>query len=497
MPDPVLKIPHASTGSFHWEWKKTSEVDPNSVAKTDLSTTIVVIKMPDTKQNTRYHGLDLLRAAMMLLGIVVHVSISYLVRVDGGPPVPWPYADPDHTHVAAFLISFIHMFRMPAFFLIAGFFAGLLIDQRGRNDFFSNRFMRILVPLVIGWIILWPLTMLVSLFGITVNDFPEGQRDVSSVLQRLGEQIAISKALISHVPEPHQSPLSLLDTARTIQAAPPRNLQNTDLLHLWFLHHLFLYCVLSLPVAWLLARRPGNLRTSLQAFVRRLVTGNLRWLRIPILGAFTFVLLLQSRDGTGIDTRAGFIPDLTVFITYLFFFMIGWVLYAHRDLIGEIQSGAWTRTIVGTLLLLGAMLLSFVSIIFGLETDTPALNPEIRDTIRSWSRIASQLLQAYGFWFFVLGIIGLAERAFQKANPLVRYLVDASYWIYLAHLPLAMFLPILLHDVRMPGILKMCISLVLVTIPLIVTYHFLVRATFIGRLLNGRRYERRLPWKRS
>ncbi|MDG2030008.1 MAG: acyltransferase family protein [Phycisphaerales bacterium] len=453
--------------------------------------------MPETKQNTRYHGLDLLRAAMMLLGIVVHVSISYLARVDGGPPVPWPYADPDHTHAAAVLISFIHMFRMPAFFLIAGFFAGLLIDQRGRSAFFSNRFMRILVPLVIGWMILWPLTMVISLFGITVNDFPEGQRNVSSVLQGLGEQIAVSRALSSHIPEPQHSVLSLLDTARSIQAAPPRRLEHTDLLHLWFLQHLFLYCVLSLPIAWLLARRPGNMRTSLQAFMRRLVTGDLRWLRIPVLGTFTFVLLLQSRDGTGIDTRAGFIPDLTVFITYLFFFLIGWVLHAHRDLIGEIKSGAWIRTIAGTSLLLGSMLLSFTSIVLGIEIDMPALDPEARNAISSWSHIASQLLQAFGFWFFVLGIIGLAERAFEKANPVVRYLVDASYWIYLAHLPLAMLLPILMHDVRMPGILKLGISLVLVTIPLIVTYHFLVRATFIGRLLNGRRFDRRVPWKRS
>lgn len=451
--------------------------------------------MSDPTMNSRYHGLDLLRAAMMLLGIVVHVSISYLVRVDGAPPIPWPYADSDQTHVAAILVGFIHMFRMPAFFLIAGFFAGLLIDQRGRGAFFTNRFTRILIPLVIGWILLWPLTMLVSLFGITMNDFPAGQRTFSTVLERIGEQFAVSRALSSHLPEPQHSVLSILDMARSIQAEPPRRAEHTDLLHLWFLHHLILYCVLSLPIAWLLARRPGNTRAALQRLVRKITTGNMRWLRIPLLGAFTFALLLQSRDGTGIDTRAGFIPDLTVFVTYLFFFMVGWIFYAHRELIGEIKSGAWLRTSAGTLLLLGAMTLSFAHIFLTAEDNTPALNQETRNALREWSLIASQFLQAYGFWLFVLGIIGLAERAFQEANPVVRYLVDASYWIYLAHLPLAMLLPILMHDTRMPGVLKLSISLVLVTIPLLVTYHFFVRATFIGRLLNGRRYDRRLPWK--
>ena len=51
--------------------------------------------------------------------------------------------------------------------------------------------------------------MVISLFGITVNDFPEGQRNVSSVLQGLGEQIAVSRALSSHIPEPQHSVLSL------------------------------------------------------------------------------------------------------------------------------------------------------------------------------------------------------------------------------------------------------------------------------------------------
>ena len=121
--------------------------------------------MTPQSDNPRYHGLDFLRAGMMLLGIVLHVSVSYIVRVEGAPPVPWPYADPDQTHAAFLLTGFIHLFRMPGFFLLAGFFAGLLIDKRGRRAFFGNRVMRILVPLLIGWVVLWPLTMLVESLG--------------------------------------------------------------------------------------------------------------------------------------------------------------------------------------------------------------------------------------------------------------------------------------------------------------------------------------------
>ena len=453
--------------------------------------------MSEPTMNTRYHGLDLLRAGMMLLGIVVHVSISYLIRIDGGPPVPWPYVDPDHSHLAAALVSFIHMFRMPAFFLIAGFFAGLLIAQRGRSEFLTNRFMRLLVPLVIGWILLWPLTMIIGLFGMTLNDVPAGQRSLMAVVDQVGERFALNSITSHHIGQPQSSVIAIIESARQIQSIPPREAEHTDLLHLWFLHHLFLYCVLTIPIAWFLARPAGSIRTKVQRLVREVTIGRLRWLRIPLLGSLTFVLLLQSRDGTGIDTRAGFIPDPLLFIIYLFFFLIGWVFYAHRELIGEIKTGAWYRTIGGTCLLLGAMTFTIVHVLLGVDPTTSAMPPEFRGTLRGTSFIASQLLQSFGFWLFVLGIIGLAERAFQNASPLVRYLVDASYWIYLAHLPLAMLLPTLMHDTRMPGILKMTISIILVTIPLLVTYHFFVRATVIGRLLNGRKYHRALPWRKT
>ena len=452
--------------------------------------------MSEPSMNTRYHGLDLLRAGMMLLGIVVHVSISYLIRLDGGPPVPWPYTDPDHSHVAAALVTFIHMFRMPAFFLIAGFFAGLLIAQRGRSEFLSNRFMRILVPLVVGWMLLWPLTMIIGLFGITLNDVPAGQRSLMTVVEQVGQRFSLNSMTSQHLGLPQSPVLAIIETARQIQSAPPREAEQTDLLHLWFLHHLFLYCLLTAPIAWFLARPAGRARRRMQRIVKEITTGRLRWWRIPLLGTFTFILLLQSRDGTGIDTRAGFVPDPLLFVTYLFFFLIGWVFYTHRDLIGEIKIGAWYRTIAGTGLLFGAMAFTVAHVLLSVDATSTSIPTDTRNALRAASFVASQLLQAFGFWLFVLGIIGLAERALQRANPWVRYLVDASYWIYLAHLPLAMLLPTLMHETRMPGILKMAIAMVLVTIPLVVTYHFLVRATFIGRLLNGRTYDRTPPWRK-
>ena len=75
----------------------------------------------------RFHALDALRAAMMLLGLVLHSAASY-TRTPLGDA--WPYHDP-HTNVAFdLLVFFIHLFRMPLFFVVAGFFAALLYSSR-------------------------------------------------------------------------------------------------------------------------------------------------------------------------------------------------------------------------------------------------------------------------------------------------------------------------------------------------------------------------------
>ena len=50
-----------------------------------------------------------------------------------------------------------HIFRMSLFFFIAGFFGRLLYHKLGARGFWTNRAMRILVPLIVGWVILMPL----------------------------------------------------------------------------------------------------------------------------------------------------------------------------------------------------------------------------------------------------------------------------------------------------------------------------------------------------
>jgi peptidoglycan/LPS O-acetylase OafA/YrhL len=96
-------------------------------------------------------------------------------------------------------------------------------------------------------------------------------------------------------------------------------------------------------------------------------------------------------------------------------------------------------------------------------------------------------------WMLIFGIIGLFVSRVASPRPLVRYLSDASYWMYIVHLPVVIAAAGVLAPFALPALVKFGLTLVTTTLVTIVTYHYLVRASAVGVLLNGRRYGRGLP----
>jgi hypothetical protein len=96
----------------------------------------------------RLHALDAVRATALLLGIVLHGTMSY---VPGITAMGWPIADSSQSETLQVVFFVVHIFRMTTFFLIAGFFAHLLYHRCGLKEFLRNRQDRVLVPLIV-WI---------------------------------------------------------------------------------------------------------------------------------------------------------------------------------------------------------------------------------------------------------------------------------------------------------------------------------------------------------
>ena len=95
---------------------------------------------------------------MMLLGIVLHAAMNYGSTVMEYNVIQ----DPSHSVLFDLLFYAIHIFRMPLFFVLAGFFMALLVEKRGIFLMLKNRYQRILLPFVVFLPIL---TMLIVVVG--------------------------------------------------------------------------------------------------------------------------------------------------------------------------------------------------------------------------------------------------------------------------------------------------------------------------------------------
>lgn len=377
----------------------------------------------------RYHSLDALRASMMLLGLVLHSAAGYVTTPLGGA---WPFRDPHQSVLFDVLVFFIHLFRMPVFFAAAGFFAALLYARDGASGFARNRAMRVLVPLVLFWAAVLPLTGLGLAFAA---------RQVGAPM------------LWDHTgPEP---PL----------------VRQEILGHLWFLYQLLLFYAAAIVVVPLARRVPASLHQRAHAVFRTLVGSPVGAL---LFGALT-TLTMMSMSGAAIDTSASILPPLRILIAYGVFFAFGWLLFANRDLLASFTSRWKLPLAVG--LVLGAAYLFIVVGQFGF-TDG-----------RVWHRTAISIAGP-AIWLLFFGMLGWFGRHLDAPRPIVRYLSDASYWMYITHLVPITFAQGLLAHVDAPSYAKFGIVLGATIVVTLTTYHYIVRPTVVGELLNGRRYPR-------
>jgi len=97
-----------------------------------------------SEESKRIHYLDAMRSIMMMLGVVYH-SAPVFSPVKGA----WFIQSDDTTVLAPAVMGFIHIFRMPVFFMISGYFAVFSIQRYGNDLFIKKRLQRILVPLIV------------------------------------------------------------------------------------------------------------------------------------------------------------------------------------------------------------------------------------------------------------------------------------------------------------------------------------------------------------
>ncbi len=218
--------------------------------------------------------------------------------------------------------------------------------------------------------------------------------------------------------------------------------------HLWFLWHL-----LWLAGAFMLAARLGV----------RFDHSWVWWLVIP-LSVVPQIMMVEPVFGP--DTSDGLIPNPVVLAYYALFFVFGAFFYQR----GIEMRGWWAVAILPAL-----------TVVFW-----PALGL-MYETKAEWAVLASGPLQVGYAWLMCFGMIGLFRLVASKGRDWVRYVSDASYWLYLWHLPLILVAFRLMTDWPVSVHVKFALVCAGTTAVLLGTYHLGVRYTPVGTMLNGRR----------
>jgi glucan biosynthesis protein C len=97
---------------------------------------------------SRNPAFDAARAFLLLLGIILHTASIY------SQIGHWLIADKAQSHYFGYLIEVIHTFRMPAFFLISGYFCGRSLSVQPPRRVARDRLLRLLLPLLTSWLLL-------------------------------------------------------------------------------------------------------------------------------------------------------------------------------------------------------------------------------------------------------------------------------------------------------------------------------------------------------
>ncbi|MBU2711432.1 acyltransferase family protein [Zooshikella harenae] len=222
--------------------------------------------------------MDAMRSTLMLLGVVLHAAQIY------NPDHVWKVVSGERAIFFSELSNIIHLFRMPAFFVVSGFFCLMTVIKYGEPVFIKLRSKRIIIPLVSTALL------------------------VNSVQEYLLGNFTVQRFF----------------------------LDSGWLSHLWFLVNLCWYFLVAVFAVWVVRQLPflkGMLAISASEILSR------RWL-ILLLPGYDFLVIML---GKVIPIYSISLGGVTLFglLIYFQYFIFGLFLYRNKNMQYLFASFQW------------------------------------------------------------------------------------------------------------------------------------------------------------
>jgi glucans biosynthesis protein C len=331
--------------------------------------------------------------------VLLHVLVPFMITRTG----MWPLKYQNGTNqIPDTIIFIIHLFNMPMFFLMAGFFALFLFNKLGMKGFIYNRWRKIALPFLIAWFVLIPIVIFYFPIGNSI-EYKWNGWEWSNWLHEWIKLFKTNHLLIGH---------------------------------LWFIDYLLFYYFIFIAI---------NRIPSLNKWIL-LALPKIHPLTIAGISILLLSLCTYTAKDNLIRNPLTATPETSSFLYYFICFCWGWWLYYHIKTPSRIWNRRWLLTIAAIAFALPT------GVMLGLQN----IQHE-KDIV--WMPLSISIGSAIAVIFATAAFYAWMNNPNQKPK-FPKWVINSTFWVYLVHLPLLMPVHLILFSLQIHLFFKLIISIV-------------------------------------
>jgi glucans biosynthesis protein C len=374
---------------------------------------------PPTKP-ARLYFIDWVRVLAFGLLILFHCAMPFVV-------FGWEIKNKQQSAVLSSVILWLHQWRLPLLFFIAGAGANFSLARRSWYRFLGERFTRLFIPL-------WFAILFIIPIQIYFEKLQHGQFS--------GSYLAFYPSVWTFVPYPEG---------------------NLSWSHLWFVAYLFVFNLLMLPVFVILKSAP--IRRWKVALLQRIASP------LPLLGLAGIFVLIYCQCYIRWPEQLSLLDDWFVFNFSLTLFFLGYFL-ADGNTFWE-TCEKWRRHFLA----LAVVCILYLFVAFWWRLELPKAQNQ--------AFYGYAVLNSIHVWALILAILGFARRHLNVGSAFLRYITPAVYPFYILHQTIIVSSGYFVVQWPIPNLLKFAILAVVCFGSLAFLYHFIIKRSVVTRVLFG------------
>jgi glucan biosynthesis protein C len=379
----------------------------------------------------RLHYLDTLRVLSIGMVFLFHAVHPF----DFGD---WQVKNAAQSEILTIILLFLGMWGMPFFFLLAGAGSWFALQRRTARQYVSERVYRLFIPFIVGSILFTPIEYYCEYMN------------------------KIQRGVLTSFP-PILSAFTIFDPRLLrFPGFSPRWFGVAGY-HLWFLGFLFSFALITLPFFLWLKREPGQRVVSRWAQLCQ-HRGGILLFAIPAGLILCLLLPLFPQE-----------HDWADFVLYLFFFALGFLLFADERFAHAVRRDWPLLLTVGCVIVLGLVGAYLAGLPVLLWSETPGIP----------AFYVIQVLRGAIAVCFSLTMLFVGMRSLDFTNQWLRYGQEASLPFFVLHQPVIIAVAFFVVQWHAGILVKLPVVVVSSFVVTLGLYELVVRRIRPLRLLFG------------